>query len=85
MNPIENRFSGIVTGVTEFGVFVKLDQINIEGLCHISTFNKSNYDNFNHEMKSLTSRQSSINIGDKMDCIIESVHPYEGKISLIPA
>ena len=84
-NYIGNKFSGIITGVTEFGVFVKLDQINIEGLCHISSFNKSNYYNFNHEMKSLTSRQSSINIGDKMDCIIESVHPYEGKISLIPA
>jgi len=84
-NYIGNKFSGIVTGVTEFGVFVKLDQINIEGLCHISTFNKSNYYNFNHVMKSLTSRQSSISIGDKMDCIIESVHPYEGKISLIPA
>ncbi len=84
-NYIGNKFSGIVTGVTEFGVFVKLDQINIEGLCHISSFNKSNYYNFNHEMRSLTSRQSSISIGDKMDCIIESVHPYEGKISLIPA
>ena len=84
-NYIGNKFSGIVTSVTEFGVFVKLDQINIEGLCHISSFNKSNYYNFNHEMRSLTSRQSSISIGDKMDCIIESVHPYEGKISLIPA
>ena len=84
-NYIGNKFSGIVTSVTEFGVFVKLDQINIEGLCHINSFNKSNYYNFNHEMRSLTSRQSSISIGDKMDCIIESVHPYEGKISLIPA
>ena len=84
-NYIGNKFSGIVSGVTEFGVFVKLDQINIEGLCHISSFNKSNYFNFNHEMRCLTSRQRSISIGDKMDCIIESVHPYEGKISLMPA
>ena len=83
-NYIGNKFSGIITGVTEFGVFVKLDQINIEGLCHISSF-KNKYYNFNSEMKSLTSRQGSISIGDKMSCIIESVHPYEGKISLIPA
>ncbi len=83
-NYIGNKFSGIITGVTEFGVFVKLDQINIEGLCHISSF-KNKYYNFNSEMKSLTSRQGSLSIGDKMSCIIESVHPYEGKISLIPA
>jgi ribonuclease R len=83
-NYIGNKFSGIITGVTEFGVFVKLDQINIEGLCHISSF-KNKYYNFNYEMKSLISRQGTISIGDKMSCIIESVHPYEGKISLIPA
>ena len=83
-NYIGNKFSGIITGVTEFGVFVKLDQINIEGLCHISSF-KNKYYNFNYEMKSLVSRQGTISIGDKMSCIIESVHPYEGKISLIPA
>ena len=83
-NYIGNKFSGIITGVTEFGVFVKLDQINIEGLCHISSF-KNKYYNFNYEMKSLVSRQGAISIGDKMSCIIESVHPYEGKISLIPA
>ena len=63
---------------------MKLDQINIEGLCHISSF-KNKYYNFNYEMKSLVSRQGAISIGDKMSCIIESVHPYEGKISLIPA
>ena len=51
----------------------------------IVTLLENKYYNFNYEMKSLVSRQSTISIGDKMSCIIESVHPYEGKISLIPA
>ena len=51
----------------------------------ILSLSSNKYYNFNYEMKSLVSRQGTISIGDKMSCIIESVHPYEGKISLIPA
>jgi ribonuclease R len=47
------EFSGIITGVTTFGVFVQLDQLFVEGLVHITDLGADyfQYDEARHELR----------------------------------
>jgi ribonuclease R len=47
------EFSGIVTGVTNFGIFVQLDQLFVEGLVHITDLGADyfQYDDARHELR----------------------------------
>ena len=68
-------FKGIVTNVTEFGIFIRMDNINVEGLCHIKNLPGSNYYEFNQIKKSLLSKGSgkSFSLGDSLIVKIYSV------------
>lgn len=43
MDKVGDTFSGIITGVTSFGLFVELDEIYVEGLVHITALNNDYY------------------------------------------
>lgn len=43
MNKIGHTFSGIISGVTGFGLFVELQEVYVEGLIHISTLPEDYY------------------------------------------
>jgi ribonuclease R len=47
------EFSGIITGVTTFGIFVQLDQLFVEGLVHITDLGADyfQYDEARHELR----------------------------------
>ncbi|AXA91417.1 ribonuclease R [Massilia sp. YMA4] len=47
------EFSGIITGVTTFGIFVQLDQLFVEGLVHITDLGADyfQYDDARHELR----------------------------------
>jgi ribonuclease R len=47
------EFSGIITGVTNFGIFVQLDQLFVEGLVHITDLGTDffEYDDARHELR----------------------------------
>jgi ribonuclease R len=47
------EFSGIITGVTNFGIFVQLDQLFVEGLVHITDLGADffEYDDARHELR----------------------------------
>ena len=47
------EFSGIITGVTSFGIFVQLDQLFVEGLVHITDLGADffEYDEARHELR----------------------------------
>ncbi len=47
------EFSGIITGVTTFGIFVQLDQLFVEGLVHITDLGADffEYDEARHELR----------------------------------
>jgi len=49
---IGERFTGTVSGVTSFGVFVALDQVYVEGLVHISELGSDyfHYDAAKHQL-----------------------------------
>jgi ribonuclease R len=47
------EYTGIITGVTTFGIFVQLDQLFVEGLVHITDLGQDyfKYDDARHELK----------------------------------
>ncbi len=47
------EFSGLITGVTTFGIFVQLDQLFVEGLVHITDLGADyfQYDDARHELR----------------------------------
>jgi ribonuclease R len=78
---VGERFSGIVAGVAEFGVFVELDDIFVEGLVHVTEL-PADYYHFDAVRHSLTGRSSGreFRIGQALDVIVARVDLDERKI-----
>lgn len=53
-NKIGEEFTGIISGVTSFGIFVQLDALFIEGLVHVTDLGNDyfQYDEARHELRS---------------------------------
>lgn len=78
-------YSGIINGVTNFGLFVELEN-TVEGLIPISEL-KDDYYFYNEKAASLTGERNrkSFHLGDPIDIVVRSVDRDEGKISFAPA
>lgn len=78
---IGDSFSGTVTGVTGFGLFVRLDEIYVEGLIHITGLS-SDYYQFDAGKQRLKGERSgrSYNLGDALNVIVARVDLEERKI-----
>ncbi|HTD06485.1 RNB domain-containing ribonuclease, partial [Undibacterium sp.] len=52
-NKIGEEFTGTISGVTQFGIFVQLDDIYIEGLVHVTELGADyfQYDDARHELR----------------------------------
>ncbi|MFZ6732547.1 ribonuclease R [Undibacterium sp. Ji42W] len=52
-NKVGEEFTGMITGVTQFGIFVQLDEIFIEGLVHVTELGADyfQYDEARHELR----------------------------------
>ncbi|MFZ6658650.1 ribonuclease R [Undibacterium sp. TJN19] len=52
-NKIGEEFTGMITGVTQFGIFVQLDDIFIEGLVHVTELGADyfQFDDARHELR----------------------------------
>ena len=61
-------FSATVSGVTNFGLFVELDQMGIEGLVHISNLNNST---------------EGYALGDNIDVVLNNVDLQQRKIDFL--
>jgi len=68
LDNIGEEFQGTVSGVTNFGLFIHLDSIHIEGLCHIKYLPRKEYYEFDENSKMLIGRSSghSYSLGDKL-------------------
>jgi ribonuclease R len=68
LDNIGEEFQGTVSGVTNFGLFIHLDSIHIEGLCHIKYLPRKEYYEFDENSKMLIGRNSghSYSLGDKL-------------------
>ena len=60
MDKVGEAFSGVITGVTSFGLFVELNDIYVEGLVHITALNNDYYqfDPVKHRLMGERSRRT---------------------------
>ena len=67
-------FSGTVTGVTHFGLFVQVDDVLVDGLVHVSSLDNDYY-HFDAARMSLIGERSgkAYAIGDRLDVIVHRV------------
>lgn len=74
-------FEGIISNVTNFGFFVKLNELYIEGLVHVSKLHNDYY-NFDHGIQRLVGQSTNIiyKIGDVVKIKVISVKIDERKI-----
>ncbi len=77
-------FNGQITGVTNFGIFIHLKELNIEGLCHVKNFPRSEYYVFDEDSKMLQSNSSrhSYSLGDEVKAAIQKVDFFSQRIDL---
>lgn len=78
-NHIGEKYRGIITTVTKFGMFVRLDNL-VEGLIHISTL--PGFYEYIPEALSLISKDKNKNyrIGDEIDIIVTGANKANGQI-----
>ena len=69
--PIRMQTSGSVSGITSFGLFVKLED-EVEGLVHISEVSKDRIENL----------EEHYNVGDKVDVVVLGVDVEKRRLSL---
>ncbi len=75
------QFQGVVTGVTNFGLFVMLDDLQVDGLVHVSSL-RSDYYQFDAPTQSLVGERSNTRyrLGDRLDVVVSSVDLDSRKI-----
>ncbi|OOF82797.1 ribonuclease R [Rodentibacter ratti] len=72
---VGNEFNGVISSVTGFGLFVRLDDLFIDGLVHISTL-ENDYYQFDAAKQRLIGENSGMQyrLGDKVRIRVEAVH-----------
>jgi ribonuclease R len=85
LDHVGEEFSGRVTGVTNFGTFVTLEDTPIEGLAHISGFKDDHYV-YDEKLEQLKGRRKGrvIKLGQKIRVKCRRVILHEGKVDLQP-
>lgn len=80
---IGDSFAGVITGVTNFGVFVELKHIYIEGLVHVTTLPADyyHYEESHHRIIGERSRRV-LALGDELHVKVAAVNLDERKIDL---
>ena len=76
-------FSGYITGVKEFGLFVDIPKLFTSGLLHVNDLPNDFY-RYNARHQSLDGRRrgNKFSLGDRIDVFIGEIKELEGKISL---
>ena len=75
-------FKGSISGVTEFGVFVQLLDLPIDGLVHVSELGGDYYE-FNPQTMELLGKHTgrTLRLGDVLEVVLTQTSPEAGKIS----
>ncbi len=77
------EFDGVVTGVTEFGLFVQLQPLQVDGLVHVSTLGQD-YFSYEADRKCLTGERTGVRytLGDRVRVRVVRVDSGERKVDL---
>ena len=80
---IGDTFDGTIVTVTNFGIFVELDNIHIEGLVHVTAL-RNDYYHFDQVAHTLTGERTgeSFHMGDRVHVQVSRVDMEEHKIDL---
>ena len=84
---VGQTFRGLITTVVEFGCFVQILEVGVDGLLHLSSLNDDEYLMEDHG-HAWTGRESgrSLRAGDEIRVIVTAVNPIEGLVDLsLPA
>lgn len=78
---IGKKFAGIISGVTNFGVFVELKDIFVEGLVHVTSL-KNDYYNFDAMRQRLVGKRTGMvyRLGDSVKVLVTRVNLDERQI-----
>lgn len=76
-------FNGTIASVTNFGLFVMLDDLLVEGLVHVSSLS-SDYYHYDESRQVLAGERSGkeFSIGDKVRVTVAAANPQDRKIDL---
>ncbi len=82
---IGESFSGRISGVTKFGLFVELEN-TVEGLVRLENMNDDYYE-YNEEQRMVEGRRKkkTYKIGDKMEVMLAKCNVLTGEIDFLPA
>ncbi len=74
-------FAGVVTGVTDFGLFVQLDGLQVDGLIHVANLGRDYY-RFEEDRRALVGERSGerFTLGDRLMVRVARVDPSLRKI-----
>ncbi|MBS0396262.1 MAG: ribonuclease R, partial [Proteobacteria bacterium] len=74
-------FPGVVTGVTDFGLFVQLEGLQVDGLVHVATLGHEYY-RFEEDRRTLVGERSGerYTLGDRLSVRVARVDPSQRKI-----
>ena len=83
---IGRRFKGVITGVTERGLYVEIIDNKCEGMVRLVDINTDfyNFDLQNHLTRG-TNTNKIFRLGDPMSIIVKKVNVQKGFIDFIPA
>jgi len=84
LEKMDKVFHGTISGITNFGIFIHLKDLGIEGLCHISNLPNNDYYFFDENSKSLVGRNSGQGylLGSSISVKIKSVEVSSHRIDL---
>ena len=83
---VGDQFDGYITGVTNFGFFVELEELFVEGLVHISTLSDDMYTHAEKQHSLIGRRTGTIfRIGDAARVTVASVSPATRRIEFVLA
>lgn len=78
---VGDEFEGVIGGVTEYGIFVEISDLLVEGLVHVRDLDDDDYllDQKNHALRG-RSRGKTYRLGDKVTIRVVSVNPEQREI-----
>ncbi len=81
LDQVGNVFKGVISSVTGFGFFVRLDDLFIDGLVHVSSLDNDYYrfDQVGQRLMGESSEQT-YRLGDRVEVRVEAVNMDERKI-----
>ena len=76
--------NGVITGVTDFGLFINLERYFISGLLHVSDLPDDHYHFLNNQSVLKGRKRGDVyKLGQKIKVKIAAIFPLERKINLV--